>query len=382
MVLEIRIPCFYSIDDEQEEDIITMGKWYKREGDFIKKGDILFEVETMKALFEVDCKDDGYLRKIIHDENSEVKLGDIVGIITTSKDEPAIFDQTTRLPTDKVSIEKESISGIRDNLPLKSKSVKASPRARRLALAHGIDISVISPSGPHGEITIMDVEKFLSRTGDKTSERVRTKSIISRLRRRLKIIRGILSGILLPFTIRLRLMIPLANSYSRKNQINILNKMLLECIDGNLTVDILKRYGAYIGERTVFMANVIIINAVDDYSNLKIGTHVHIGRDVCLDLSEKLTVEDEAIIAVGATIFTHRDTGGRFLEYHFPSIKRVVRIGKGAWIGPRAVVYPGVSVGKGSVIMAGSIVNMDVPGFAIVAGMPAQKIGTIPSPTQ
>lgn len=52
-----------------------------------------------------------------------------------------------------------------------------------------------------------------------------------------------------------------------------------------------------------------------------------------------------------------------------------VVIGDRAWIGYRAIVLPGVSIGEGAVIAAGAVVSRDVPPYAIVAGSPARQIG-------
>ncbi|MCA9235136.1 MAG: acyltransferase [Planctomycetales bacterium] len=53
-----------------------------------------------------------------------------------------------------------------------------------------------------------------------------------------------------------------------------------------------------------------------------------------------------------------------------------VVIGDRAWVGFRAIVMPGVTVGEGAVVAAGAVVTKDVPPFTIVAGVPAKRIGT------
>lgn len=57
-----------------------------------------------------------------------------------------------------------------------------------------------------------------------------------------------------------------------------------------------------------------------------------------------------------------------------------VSIGDHAWIGFRAIVLPGVSIGEGAVVGAGAVVSRDVPPFTIVAGNPARPIGSRPRP--
>ena len=57
-----------------------------------------------------------------------------------------------------------------------------------------------------------------------------------------------------------------------------------------------------------------------------------------------------------------------------------ISIADNVWIGGRAVVFPGVTIGEGSVVSACAVVTTDVPAYSIVAGNPARRIGTLPQP--
>lgn len=54
-----------------------------------------------------------------------------------------------------------------------------------------------------------------------------------------------------------------------------------------------------------------------------------------------------------------------------------IEIGNNVWIGGRAVIFPGITVGEGSVVSACAVVTTDVPPYSIVAGNPARRIGTL-----
>lgn len=93
--------------------------------------------------------------------------------------------------------------------------------------------------------------------------------------------------------------------------------------------------------------------------------------------SINITIEDLVLIGSGVHIYTsnHEFTDPEkpiFSQGHKP-IKPVI-ICKGSWIGANAIILPGVTVGKNSVIGAGSVVTKDVPPFTVVAGQPANII--------
>lgn len=106
---------------------------------------------------------------------------------------------------------------------------------------------------------------------------------------------------------------------------------------------------------------------------VSIGSNCVVNRDVLLDgRGGPLTIGDNVDVAQEAVIWTlghdphddhHRDKGGP------------VTIGDHAWIGHRAIIMPGVSIGRGAVVAAGAVVTHDVPAMAIAAGVPAKVIG-------
>lgn len=98
---------------------------------------------------------------------------------------------------------------------------------------------------------------------------------------------------------------------------------------------------------------------------------VSIGPKVLLDGRKGLTIEKNAVVAYEAIIWTlnHDYNDIHFCEKGAPTI-----IGEYAWICSRAIILPGITIGKGAVVASGAIVTKDVPDFAVVAGIPAKVI--------
>lgn len=137
---------------------------------------------------------------------------------------------------------------------------------------------------------------------------------------------------------------------------------------------LLAQFGATVGEGCVLHGPLVVHNAANDYRNLSIGSNVHVGRLVVLDLAERLSIEDDATVSMGATILTHADVGDRPLAEIHPRLAKATRIGAGAWIGANATVLPGCDVGVRAVVGAGAVVREPVPDGAVVGGVPARPL--------
>jgi maltose O-acetyltransferase len=105
----------------------------------------------------------------------------------------------------------------------------------------------------------------------------------------------------------------------------------------------------------------------------RIGARTWINRDCCLDLRGGLQIGSDVSISPDVTILTA--THG-IDDPSFAVIDRPVSIEDHVWIGSRATVLPGVTVGRGAVIAAGAVVARDVAPLTIVGGVPARQIGT------
>lgn len=109
-----------------------------------------------------------------------------------------------------------------------------------------------------------------------------------------------------------------------------------------------------------------------DPRNIVIGEDTVIGEGAVLDGRDKLTIGNHVDIASEVMIYnSEHDLSSEDFAAH----NGTVRIEDYVFIGPRAIILPGVTIGKGGVVGAGAVVTRDVPPHAIVAGVPAKIIG-------
>lgn len=79
MKIKVMMPNLSTLDYPVEKAVLL--KWFKQEGDMVKKGEPLFEVFTEKVTVEVEAPESGTLRKILASEGSEVRVGEVIATI-------------------------------------------------------------------------------------------------------------------------------------------------------------------------------------------------------------------------------------------------------------------------------------------------------------
>jgi pyruvate dehydrogenase E2 component (dihydrolipoamide acetyltransferase) len=166
---------------------ITEGRvlrWLKAEGDSIQKDEVICEVETEKAVFEVKSPIDGVLLKIIVPAGKIALVFSTIGFIgeagesiEVGEDEAAAEKTIAKPDKNESGID---VAALRKKVAARAKGnkvrVKASGRAKKLAGRHGIDISLVEGSGPKGRIVEKDIQAYLDK-GPAASAKARSATV-------------------------------------------------------------------------------------------------------------------------------------------------------------------------------------------------------------
>ena len=118
---------------------------------------------------------------------------------------------------------------------------------------------------------------------------------------------------------------------------------------------------------------------------LTVGSGSGIGHECAFTIGKRITIGRKCRIAAGVWMFDSHghpsDPQARLEDRAAPDAEvKPISIEDNVWIGGKAVIFPGVTVGQGSVVSACAVVTSDVPPYSIVAGNPARRIGTLPQP--
>ncbi len=123
-----------------------------------------------------------------------------------------------------------------------------------------------------------------------------------------------------------------------------------------------------------------------DHPTLQVGSHTLIGHHCIFTVGKEIRIGRHCQIASDVWFFDssgHRTDPAERLAGLPPKLDEVrpVVVEDNVWIGRRCIIFPGVTIGQGSVVSAGSVVMTSVPPNTIVAGNPARKIGTLDKPS-
>ncbi|WP_337847476.1 pyruvate dehydrogenase complex dihydrolipoamide acetyltransferase [Sphingomonas sp.] len=163
MSIEIKMPA---LSPTMEEG--TLARWLVKEGDTVKAGDLMAEIETDKATMEFEAVDEGVIAKIVVAEGTDgVKVGTVIAVLA-GEGEDAGSVSAPKADAPKAAAPKaEAAPAPAAAAPAPAPAaapkadgdrVKASPLARRIAAEKGVDLAGVTGSGPNGRIVKADIE--------------------------------------------------------------------------------------------------------------------------------------------------------------------------------------------------------------------------------
>ncbi len=323
---EVRVP-----HETVNDDVVTIAHWRVEQGAEVRAQDIVVEIETSKAIIEVEAGADGFV-DLLHPVGAEVEVGTLIANVQSQASAPEPARDTSL-----VGSAGGAGASVRGDSSI-------SKKAQRLIDAEGIDPSVFDAGSLVREV---DVIRYLERRAADVSTDAGAASS-----RRDSLLRDAYASA----ADRGESVLWLAWNYFWRN-------WLL----GNL----------------VKIAPRGIINVLHAWRGVKMGSDCFIDPTATLETAypENITLGDDVRVTVGVIIMTHikapqylRDTG------LVPVTLAPVVLKDHSFIGVRAVVMPGVTVGKASVVASGAVVVSDVPDFTMVAGNPARIVKRFPRP--
>ena len=155
------------------------------------------------------------------------------------------------------------------------------------------------------------------------------------------------------------------------------------------TLKIIRIFLSFLPESRLFKLKVFLYNSFGGleihksariYSSvnfstfpIRIGARSHVGAN-CIFIGSngtEISIEDDCDIAPNVVFVTGSHEIGSHFRRAGVGMAKPIRIKKGTWIGARSLILPGVTIGEGCVVAAGSVVTKDVPSDTLVAGVPA-----------
>ena len=161
--------------------------WLKAEGDQVNLGDEIAEIETDKAIIPMPSVGSGTMLKIVAREGDIVPVGQLIAVLgNPGEDISASLEQETQIassPSQSKTLILET-NPVQPTSPASATEVRASPLAKKLAAQKGVDLSLVTGTGPGGRITEVDINNYQPSSETPTSQQTPNPEIVplSRMR--------------------------------------------------------------------------------------------------------------------------------------------------------------------------------------------------------
>jgi pyruvate dehydrogenase E2 component (dihydrolipoamide acetyltransferase) len=147
---------------EMAQETGKIVSWRKKEGEGVKKGETLLEVETDKAVVEIEANAEGILGGVTAKEGDVIPVGQTIAwLLKPGEEAPKATAPTQTARTSTIPGANQPAAAAAPAAPPPPKSSRVSPKARRLAAEHDIDLSTVVGTGIEGAIEAADVQKLV-----------------------------------------------------------------------------------------------------------------------------------------------------------------------------------------------------------------------------
>lgn len=394
-----------------EEDVLVAA-WFVEPGVQFRKGQVLVVLETLKASFEVEAEADGVLVARIAAQGARVPLHAALGVLAVAGE--AVED------VDAVVADLVAAHGTGEALAARSESevvspanaagakasvaqVAAAPAARRRARELGLDLALISGRGRGGMITVADVEAAHGgRAAHGAAHAVVTvedaepgrldPDFVAQLRRDAaafaalssdfkvllyrragaQIGEGVRFGdgaVLVCDVLRLGASVRFGDAVRVEAEVFVagdVTQLSARCRFRATRIEL--------GENAFFAPDVEVGGggAMDPEALLRVGSHGFVGEHSHLNPCRPLVIGDEVTISRNASLMTHSFANSMLEGY--PNRFAGLTIGNQCQIGIGSTLFPGVTMGDGSILLSNSALVTSLPPGRVFAGSPAQDL--------
>lgn len=156
MAVEVILP---KVDMDMTTAVIS--QWHVKDGDTVKKGQTIFDIETDKAAMEIEAPGDGTIKLADLGSVKDIAIGTVVAMIYGAGEEVKAVSPgvaSAPVPQPEKTAAPVTVSTTASSASAAASGLRATPLARRLARQAGIELSSIAGSGPHGRIVAADVQ--------------------------------------------------------------------------------------------------------------------------------------------------------------------------------------------------------------------------------
>jgi len=392
------------------EKEVTLVEWLIDEGESFRRGTPVLVLETLKASFEVEAEMDGVLLRKVCSEGRKLEVFAALAAIGKEGESLTDAELATLVKKHDRAMEKRraelesasspdlgsSGSGTSEAVDGDSANeIKAAPAARRRASELGLPLDEVDGTGPEGMIKLADVERVARKKeadGSLDHDGVLDPQFVEQLRENEASFAALSSEFKISLYRKHGARIGeavvigegsllIADRLVLGDQVRIGKNCRLEASD--LEAGELCQFGdrgryrarcMRLGHNAFFATDVEVGGggAMDPEALLVVGSHGFVGEHVHLNVCRRLELGDEVVVSRNAVLMTH-SFGASVLE-GYPNRFADLRIGNSCQIGIACVLFPGVEMGDGSILLSGSSLVTSIPPGRMFAGVPAKDM--------